>query len=565
MTESTRRCLLLVLGLTLALTAVQAQDPNMCDQPEDEPDLTLGNLTSVFRFGSANGMTSYSAGSTSCNIGSCWVNWFGTTAGHPVFSQNLFRLSNGRFEQLGQSWVMHRFLALSNPSCSTDCLPTNGTHLGVDCSSEDSAIINGAQQYMGRKSDVNPVTGSFDFPFAGQGQTGDVLFKRLQIKNADLDPALNPEALYFIEGQSVSAHDAAAGNQPNDASYRQVGVAGAGDLFNLVMIGPTVRERPAIFAWAANEPGAQLELVDVPGDGRFLVASKATDLGGGLWHYEYAVQNLGSHRAAMRFEIPLPPGSGVSGVGFHDVDYHSGEPFDGTDWGFLIQSDSAVWTTQSFADNPDANALRWGTLYNFRFDALSPPTAGDLSLGLFRPGIPAEVLVSGVVPADCSAASALEFDCTDGEDNDCDGLVDCEDPECCGGGACPGSDGDGDTHLDCADCDDTNAAVWARPGEPQGLLLARDVTGTLLSWAPPVESGGETVSYQVLRSTDASDFVDGTSCLSLGDPTATTALEGDDPAAQELFCYLVRSYNNCPEGTGPTGHGQGTTCPEGTD
>ena len=537
----------------------------MCDQPGEEPDLILGNLADVLRFGSLNDMTSYSIGSTSCSIGTCWVNWFFATPDHPVFSQNLFRLSNGRFEQLGQSWAMHRFLALSHPFCSTDCVPTNGMHLGVDCSSDDSAVFNGAQQYMGPRSEVNPVTGSFDFPFTGQNQTGDALFKRLQVKNVDLDPALNPGAIYFIEGQSVAADDAAAGNQNNDASYRQVGVAGGGGIFSLSSIGVTVRERPAIFAWTTNEPGVQVETVDVPGDGRFLVASKASDLGGGLWHYEYAVHNLNSHRAAMRFEVPLPPGTAVSGVGFHDVDYHSGESFDGTDWSFLIESDSAVWATESSADNPDANALRWGTLYNFRFDATAPPVDGDLTLGLYRPGIPAEVLLSGIVPADCSGASTLEVDCTDGADNDCDGLVDCEDPECCGGGTCPGSDEDGDTHLDCVDCDDTNAAVWARPGEVPGLLLARDVTGTLLSWAAPAERGAETVSYQVLRSTNALDFVDATSCLPLADPTATTALDGGHPTSGELYCYLVQATNHCPAGVGPTGHGQGATCPEGAD
>ncbi len=561
MAESTRRWLLVVLGLACAVTAVPAQDPNVCDQPGEEPDLVLGDLTSVFRFGSLNDTTSYSVGSTSCSIGSCWVNWFFNTPDHPVFSQNLFRLANGRFEQLGQSWVMHRFLALSNAFCSADCHPTNGSHLGVDCSNDDSPFINGAQQYMGPRSEVNPATGNFVFPFTGQNETGDVLFKRLQVENVELDPALNPGAIYFIEGQSVAADDAAAGNQSNDASYRQVDVAGAGGIFTLLMSGPTVRERPAIFAWAANQPGVQLQPVDVPGDGRLLVASRASDLGGGLWHYEYAVQNLGSHRAAMRFEVALPPAAGLSGVGFHDVDYHSGEPFDGTDWSFANESGSAVWATLSSADNPDANALRWGTLYNFRFDAAAPPVDGELTLGLFRPGIPAEVLVSGLVPADCSGAAALEFDCTDGTDNDCNGLVDCADPACCGGGACPGSDADADTHLDCADCDDTNSAVWSRPTEARDLLLAREATGTLLSWAAPAEPGGETLSYHVLRATDAADFVDGTSCLSLADPAATTALEGADPTAEELFCYLIRPYNTCPEGTGPTGHGQGSTCP----
>ena len=44
------------------------------------------------------------------------------------------------------------------------------------------------------------------------------------------------------------------------------------------------------------------------------------------------------------------------------------------------------WSTETFDQNPDANALRWGTLYNFRFDADVPPTTGEARIGLFEPG-----------------------------------------------------------------------------------------------------------------------------------------------------------------------------------
>jgi hypothetical protein len=88
----------------------------------------------------------------------------------------------------------------------------------------------------------------------------------------------------------------------------------------------------------------------------------------------------------------------VANEGFHDVDYHSGEPFDGTDWPAASDGDGITWATVPYEVNPDANALRWGTLYNFRFDANFPPGGGEVTVGLFRPGTPGEVQASTVVP-----------------------------------------------------------------------------------------------------------------------------------------------------------------------
>jgi hypothetical protein len=42
------------------------------------------------------------------------------------------------------------------------------------------------------------------------------------------------------------------------------------------------------------------------------------------------------------------------------------------------------WASATFAANPNANAIRWGTTYNFRFDANSAPTAGTITIGPFK-------------------------------------------------------------------------------------------------------------------------------------------------------------------------------------
>ena len=57
-----------------------------------------------------------------------------------------------------------------------------------------------------------------------------------------------------------------------------------------------------------------------------------------------------------------------------------------------------TWTTQTFAANIHANAIRWGTLYNFRFDADVPPQNGSITLGMFKTGSPASVNVAAQVP-----------------------------------------------------------------------------------------------------------------------------------------------------------------------
>ncbi|MCC6358157.1 MAG: hypothetical protein IT450_05400, partial [Phycisphaerales bacterium] len=40
--------------------------------------------------------------------------------------------------------------------------------------------------------------------------------------------------------------------------------------------------------------------------------------------------------------------------------------------------------------------IRWGTMYTFRFDADTPPTPGDVTLTLFKPGTPATMSVAGI-------------------------------------------------------------------------------------------------------------------------------------------------------------------------
>src|SRR4029077_20364042 len=57
--------------------------------------------------------------------------------------------------------------------------------------------------------------------------------------------------------------------------------------------------------------------------------------------------------------------------------------------------DSITWNTETFAQNQNANAIRWGTLYNFRFDANQPPQAANATGGFFKTGSPMMVAIQG--------------------------------------------------------------------------------------------------------------------------------------------------------------------------
>jgi hypothetical protein len=533
--------LLLVLLLGLAAGSVLAGgggDPNLCDAPGDEPDVIVGSLAGKIRYGKVGDITGFSFGTISCNIGTCWLNWIAETSQHPVIAQNMYRLKDGRFEQIGQSWLKHGFAALSGELCSTNCIGDGSqNHLGVGCSDPYSANLNGLQSGLGPKFEVNATTGNFSYPFADQGLTGNEIYKRLQLHDADIDPALNVGAEYFAEAQYVARDDAGFGNGNNNASYRPVVFEDDNGDFDFSFAAITVRQEPAIAAWADNESGVTLVEVDVPDDGRFHVAAKATDRGDGTWSYEYAVHNLNSHRSAGSFTVSMSGSATVTDLGFHDVDYHSGEPYSGTDWAITTGATEITWATEDFNVEPNANALRWGTLYNFRFVADVPPEIGNVRLGMFSPGMPDVVDVAGVVvPQICD------------DDQVCEPGEACACPGDCGG---PPPDNDFDTRSVCIDCDDFDSGIWASPGEVANLVLSRDVTDTVLDWDPPAEPGTvNNVTYEVLRSVDTpSDFVSNTDCVEPSHPTVNSAVDAVDPVPGQLFSYLVRATNGCGMGS----------------
>jgi hypothetical protein len=373
------------------------------------PDVTVFQFTDVGSYGNTGGIVGYSVGTRSCNRGSTPLNWCdqgsGCAAGatnrdHPVIAQNLFRLKDGRFDQIGMSWLKHGYLSTNSntggcsgsggQSCTAP--PAGSNQLGVGCTDPYGSGLNGSRP-LGMRSEVNSTTGAFPFPYTSVGSSG-TFEQRIKVQGTDVDSALNPGATYFAEAQYIAPDDAAAGNGMNNASYRQVTV-GSGPGYPLTMTGSMFEGSAAIEAWKAADAQVERLDADVPSSSpveRFQVARKVTQTGPSSWHFEYAIRNHNSDRAAQAFAVDFPDGTSITNAGFHDVDSHSGEPYSTTDWTIGVDAPTAVvsWTGETFATNANANALRWATMYNFWFDSDSPHASGH-SLTLFKPGVAAAV------------------------------------------------------------------------------------------------------------------------------------------------------------------------------
>jgi hypothetical protein len=395
------------------------------------PDVIVGDLPAVTQAGSSGSFVGLGVGTTSCNQGVVDLDWFQLPSNdHPVIPQNLFRMSGGasntdRFEQIGQSWLKHAFTALTENVCSLGCNGVGGSHLGSGCSDPYSSGLNATQSGLGSRAWVNPFTGAYPRgdsatnPNSHTGHTHTGTSHRVLVAVSDLDTTQNPGATYYAEGQYVNPHEYVwcAGpptphpgqcNMYNNVSYRRFNVSGTTS-FTFSSVGSTVRMSPALNAWT----GATINTIEpVPGtDGRAFIAYKVTNPSAGVWHYEYALYNQNLDRAIQSLSVPLGCGNTVSNLGFHAPPQHPGWPadgtqgntgFSGTPWASSQTATALTWTSETFAQNQNANAIRWGTLYNFRFDSNTAPAATNATVGFFKTGSPITVAIQGPAANPCN-------------------------------------------------------------------------------------------------------------------------------------------------------------------
>lgn len=385
------------LVFCFALTAASAQSNAI-----PGTDVKLGALgpTQVFTHQGTfpNGMIATSVATTSCNVGTVNVPWQAAMdPDHPFISFLYARESSGRFEQISdKSYVKHGFFALSSSQCTACQNPSDGTFLGVGCSDTYSSSNNGDNFWLGPPEEIdpwlgtwNPVCSHFD---AGEPDVGppnncnglrslsqaqaDALGPvghRVQIQDADLNVA---GASFYVAGQYVIEGEPSA-NRLNNLGSRTLLVSWTGSTWSTSASG-TLLEGSILKRWNSATVNSNTNGLD---DGRLWVATKVTALGGGQWHYEYAVHNQDNRRGVGALRIPTAPGAVVSNVGFGDIDANVGN-----DW-------SATQVGSEFVFSTGNAPLEWNTIYNFWFDCdVAPLSGGQVALDQFLAGVGSPVV-----------------------------------------------------------------------------------------------------------------------------------------------------------------------------
>ena len=399
-------------GAVLNNEATVAEGPLRGTAP-GEPDLAWCELYDLDMFGRTGDVAGMAIATTSFNVGDADLMWFpNPNNNHPFIVANLYRVMDGRMMQIGQSWCKHGFFALGNSQCNGFCSyepgHSQGNWLGQRCTDTYWAGLNADQGGLGPRYEINAWDGEYSYngsvlQTGGGTPTNGGRYRRLQVRDADLDPAMNAGAQYYIEGYYLVKDDHA--NIINNFAHKTVdgisGSPGGNWNFNVSGFSTNPLYGPAIFRWPGTNTLIAEEIPvdkDTSPDGRAYLKTNNWDNGDGSWRYEYVIFNIDMDRMVDSFTIPLPPGVDVTNIGFHAPEHWdeptawpNGPAIDNADWSVSVDGSSITWSTST-------NPIRWGTMYNFWFDATATPGVETASLGMFKTGGPSELTGSTLTP-----------------------------------------------------------------------------------------------------------------------------------------------------------------------
>jgi hypothetical protein len=353
----------------------------------------LAGMTQAAR--EPGGRVAIAPGATVRNLGPGDVQWFRSIAPaspvgpHPFLSLNFYRLSGGVLEQIGRADVKHTFFA-TNDACPcpggqilyAGCEDFYGISTNLDRANlaprDEIDAFAVTWTSLGSHFDGVPVD---DFRHHGGNAAHDNFQHRLVVREPDLQ---TPGARYFYDGWYMAPNDT---NLENSMGHREVDPVLEGSTWSFETIDAGTTNGSILDALVDPQnvpPGQATELLDT-GEGRVHLAVVTSDLGGGVFHYEYALMNFDFERQIRSFSLFVAPGQTVSNAGFSDAD---GNPLN--DWMPSVANLRVTWTA------PTGHAPDWGTLFNFRMDVDAAPVETTAGLAPLQPGSPGEVAVRTV-------------------------------------------------------------------------------------------------------------------------------------------------------------------------
>lgn len=362
----------------------------------------MGGISWIGRTGTyPNGNNALTLYTTSCNVGDQPINWnppMNTT--HPAIIMNLYREYNGRFEQIGWSWVKHGFYATNVDGCGS-CSHSGGYQLWPACSDTYGGGNNDDQYYLGGRDEWNALTGVWtcqnswfsnymnDCTRRNTGSGLSVTDHRLSARDADLGI---DGAQYFYEARYITQNENAT--IYNNIGSRSCTMHWTGSSWSFQTTDGAEVVGPAINRW-----GDVRNIAQPQSDGDVIVAVKTTDLGNGMYHYEYALYNSSLDQQVREFAVPVPGGANVQNIEFRDIDQDGANQ-----WSPVRANGMLTWTSPVYGSN-NANPLKYSSIFNFRFDCNVPPGTNTGTLTEFKPSGLGTLTVATVAPINLSPAT----------------------------------------------------------------------------------------------------------------------------------------------------------------
>ncbi len=308
---------------------------------------------------------------------------------HPYLIWNIYRVTDGVFEQIGRSGIKHAFLTI-NSNCTINC--GNNQILWPGCVDVYGVGNNDSPRDVGPRDEVNPETGIFIstgsfFDPNGDGEQENFSSapgeNRMQVLREDLQ---TPDAQYFFSSWYVIRDDA---DIFNSMGYRPItpNNPGGGNSWSYSL--DPFQVGPPIDLWVppGTNPntGSQNVMFADPGrNGHFKLAVRSVDLGNGQFRWTYVLENFDSPLGLSEFALNILAGR-LNNVSFHDVDHDESNNWtQGAGPNFTMRAGSG-------------DEMPWGNAYTFTFIA-GPPIPGQATIRIGDISAPDTVNLNILVP-----------------------------------------------------------------------------------------------------------------------------------------------------------------------